>query len=150
LDCSLSQLSSNGEGGEAIIVAINSNENRDWEYSYARNGARYGKFLVETLKPFIDGHYRTRPGRDSTFLIVSSLGAVISVEILWHESDIFSKAAGLSLPVHYRDGNDSSFKTLKDIDFQPSSISIYLDHGTVGEDHSYASGAHHFTNWLRA
>lgn len=39
----------------------------------------YLQFLVEELKPFIDRTYRTRPGREHTSLMGSSMGGLISL-----------------------------------------------------------------------
>ncbi|WP_443090169.1 alpha/beta hydrolase [Basfia succiniciproducens] len=41
-------------------------------------GAEYGQWVVETVKPFIDGHYRTKPQRENTLLAGSSMGAIIT------------------------------------------------------------------------
>ena len=38
----------------------------------------YLAFLVDELKPFIDRRYRTREGRDDTFVMGSSMGGLIS------------------------------------------------------------------------
>jgi alpha-glucosidase len=41
-------------------------------------GDAYGKFLLQTLKPFIDKHYRTKSDVAHTGIAGSSLGALIS------------------------------------------------------------------------
>lgn len=41
-------------------------------------GAEYGKWIVKTLKPFIDTHYRTQPERENTLLAGSSMGGLIT------------------------------------------------------------------------
>ncbi|MBK7897128.1 MAG: alpha/beta hydrolase [Anaerolineaceae bacterium] len=38
----------------------------------------YLRFLVEELKPFIDETYRTKPTREETFIMGSSMGGLIS------------------------------------------------------------------------
>ena len=39
---------------------------------------RYLRFIVSGLQPFIDSTYRTRPGRDDTFVMGSGMGRLIS------------------------------------------------------------------------
>ncbi len=71
----------------AIIVGIdNGGEKRIEELSPFKNekygggnGENYMKFIVETLKPYIDKNYRTKSCRKYTTLGGSSLGALISV-----------------------------------------------------------------------
>ena len=70
---------------QSIIVGIdNGGAERINEYAPFKrgkqggNGANYLKFIVETLKPFIDAHYRTLPSAEHTWLVGSSLGGLIS------------------------------------------------------------------------
>ena len=39
---------------------------------------RYGRSVVEEIKPYVDSHFRTRPGPQSTGVMGSSLGGVVS------------------------------------------------------------------------
>lgn len=72
---------------EAIVVGIDNggderlNEYSPWEnekYKKGGKGNLYLKFLVNTLKPFIDSTYRTKPQAKNTALIGSSMGGLIS------------------------------------------------------------------------
>ena len=56
----------------------------------------YLRFLVETLKPFIDAHYRTDPGRASSFVMGSSMGGLIALYALSQYPEVFGGAACLS------------------------------------------------------
>jgi enterochelin esterase-like enzyme len=56
----------------------------------------YVRFLVEELKPFIDATYRTRPGRDDTVVMGSSMGGLISLQALMKHPDVFGGAACVS------------------------------------------------------
>lgn len=56
----------------------------------------YLRFLVEELKPFIDSHYHTLPGRDDTFIVGSSMGGLISMYAMCEYPDVFGGAACLS------------------------------------------------------
>ena len=86
IDETLNQLFKEGKG-EVIVVGIdNGDEKRIEELSPFKNekygggkGELYLKFIVETLKPYIDKNYRTKTNRKNTTLGGSSLGGLISV-----------------------------------------------------------------------
>src|SRR3546814_14763907 len=78
---------------------------RSWvEYSGTPEGKRYLTFIAEELKPFIDRTYRTKPTRENTAIIGSSMGGLISLYMLWTYPDVFSKAACLSSGFYFDDG----------------------------------------------
>ena len=56
----------------------------------------YLRFLVEELKPFIDGAYRTLPGRDDTVIMGSSMGGLISMYALMRHPEVFGAAGCVS------------------------------------------------------
>ncbi len=89
-------------GFSAIVVAIyNDDKERINEYSPWKNdslgiggdGDKYVKFIVNTLKPFIDRHYRTLSSRENTAIIGSSMGGLISLYAALEYPDVFGKAA---------------------------------------------------------
>lgn len=89
-------------GFSAIVVAIyNDDKERMNEYSPWKNdiygvggeGDKYVKFVVNTLKPFIDRHYRTLSGRENTAIMGSSMGGLISLYAALEYPDVFGKAA---------------------------------------------------------
>jgi enterochelin esterase-like enzyme len=57
---------------------------------------RYLRFIVEELKPMIDGTYRTLPGRTDTSIMGSSMGGLISLAALCAYPQIFGGAGCLS------------------------------------------------------
>ncbi len=63
-------------------------------------GPLYVDFLVETLKPHIDGNYRTLPGREQTAIWGSSLGGLISEYALMARQEVFGKA-GIYSPSYW-------------------------------------------------
>ncbi|HET9502689.1 MAG TPA: alpha/beta hydrolase-fold protein [Hymenobacter sp.] len=80
-------LASKEDATGCLVVAIdNGGERRLDEYSPWKNerlkkggeGQQYVEFLVETLKPYIDQHYRTRPDAAHTAIMGSSMGGLIS------------------------------------------------------------------------
>lgn len=145
VDEAMTELASKNPNFEAIVVAVDCTEDREAEYDYSQKGARYADFLIHTLKPLIDSEYRTHPERDSTFLMGSSMGALISATILWHHPETFSKAAGLSFAVHFDSG--SIFRILENAPM-PGAIKLYADYGDAGDDTDYEPWVTDFYRWL--
>lgn len=56
----------------------------------------YLRFIVEELKPLIDQRYATRTGRESTFVMGSSMGGLISLYAVVEHPQVFGGAAALS------------------------------------------------------
>jgi metallo-beta-lactamase class B len=89
VDETLNQLAASGQHkAECIVVAIdNGGERRldeysPWvnaEYKKGGEGDQYTDFLARTLKPYIDAHYRTRPGAAHTAVAGSSMGGLIAL-----------------------------------------------------------------------
>jgi predicted alpha/beta superfamily hydrolase len=88
-------------GFEAIVVGVdNGGEQRLRELSPWTNakygsaqGEQYMAFVVDTVKPWIDAHYRTQAGRESTAIAGSSMGGLISHYALLRYPQVFGKAA---------------------------------------------------------
>ncbi len=91
-------------GKSLIVVGIdNGGEKRIEELSPYKNakygggnGDNYVKFIVETLKPFIDKNYRTKPQRKFTTIGGSSLGSLISVYSAVKYPETFGKVLAFS------------------------------------------------------
>lgn len=112
VDESLNELHSQGDYG-CIVVGIDNggqyrlDEYSPWvnsQYNAGGQGDEYVDFIVNTLKPYIDAHYRTLPGRETTGIAGSSMGGLISMYALSERQDIFSKA-GIFSPAFWFGGN---------------------------------------------
>ncbi|MBS0395792.1 MAG: alpha/beta hydrolase, partial [Proteobacteria bacterium] len=105
----------------------------------------YLRFLVEELKPFVDAHFRTRPGRDDTFIMGSSMGGLISLYAISRYPDVFGGAGCLSThwplgPVDFKraPGADPELDRVAAgyLDWlathlpAPGDHRLYFDHGT--------------------
>lgn len=85
---------------QCIVVAIdNGGNDRMQEYNPYRNkkfgkgeGAAYVRFLTETLKPYIDAHYRTKKQGQYTAVAGSSMGGLISFYAAITYPDVFGTA----------------------------------------------------------
>lgn len=86
---------------EIIVCAVYSTEDRIVEYNPSMAGPAYVNFMVEELKPFLDAHYHTLPGRETTAVAGSSFGATISFYLAWSHPDVFFGAACLSPAFHF-------------------------------------------------
>lgn len=107
---------------KVIVVAVYPHD-RMSEYT-AIGYEGYGRYLVESLKPHIDGHYRTLCGPGSTAIMGSSLGGVVSFYAAWHWPEVFGMAGCLSSTFGYRD--DLFERVLSE---RPRSARFYLDSG---------------------
>lgn len=72
--------------GKIIIIAVEHAESeRLQEYNVGRtllgvgSGKQYIRFLTDTLKPFVDKTFRTKPDRESTGIGGSSMGGLVSI-----------------------------------------------------------------------
>jgi predicted alpha/beta superfamily hydrolase len=110
LDATIDRLAE--AGIEAIVVGIHhAGDARISEYSPfpdrrhgGGDGDAYLDFVVDTLKPRIDRLFRTRPVRDSTFILGSSMGGLISLYALIERGGVFGGAAVMSPALWYGQG----------------------------------------------
>ena len=72
-----------------IIVGLANTETRTDDYSPGPRGEAYMAFLVETVKPLIDGNYRTKPGRQHTLSGGASMGGLIACMLGWQFPEVF-------------------------------------------------------------
>lgn len=103
VDETLNSLHANGDAGVIVVAVDNGGTHRLDEYTPWVNatygggeGADYVDFLVADLKPYIDGNYRTLPGREHTGIMGSSLGGHISTYAGIEYQHVFSKIGALS------------------------------------------------------
>lgn len=99
VDESLNKLFTEGDYGCIVVGIDNGEAERLNEYSPWVNpnygggdGEKYLAFLAETLKPYIDSNYRTRPEAWHTGIAGSSMGANISMFGGVEQPDVFGKA----------------------------------------------------------
>jgi predicted alpha/beta superfamily hydrolase len=131
---------------EVIVVGVDCNANRMNEYDYTALGVQYADFLINTVKPYIDQTYRTLPGRESTYSMGSSMGALISMALIWDHSDVFSKAAGLSFPALIK--NAAPYKIVDAAAVPALPVQFYLDSGDYNNDANYPAAIGPFLQHL--
>ncbi len=96
----------------------------------------YVRFLGSELKPFIDRTYRTKPRRDDTFLMGSSMGGLISLYAISELPGLFGGAACLS--THWPAGRGAMVEYLQRNVPKADDHRLYFDHGTATLDSLYA------------
>jgi predicted alpha/beta superfamily hydrolase len=99
IDETLNALAKKGDKG-CIVVGIDGQNKSTSGYAPWQttknpqaDGKNYAKFIVETLKPYIDAHFRTKGDRANTGIGGSKEGAVLSMYMAAEYPLIFSKAA---------------------------------------------------------
>jgi predicted alpha/beta superfamily hydrolase len=118
-----------------IIVGIyNAGKARIREYTPTRvprlgggRADRYAKFLIEELKPFVDGVYRTLSGPLHTGLGGSSLGGLVSLYLGLKLPHLFGRLAALSPAVWWNQHVMHRFAAAAQVHPHPR---IWLDIGT--------------------
>ena len=157
IDEAIVRLMHAGKTGGAIVVAPWNSARRRSEYMpqkplatpalreqarhfAAENGALpysdlYLRFLVEELKPFVDATYRTRPGRNTTSVMGSSMGGLISLYALCEYPRVFGAAACVS--THWPIGEDPLVDWFENALPAPGTHRIYFDYGTETLDAHY-------------
>jgi len=157
LDATLSCLIRQGQVRQTIVVGIWNTAERWREYMPQKplegptrsadrdrfaeqNGGQplsdgYLRFIVEELKPWIDANYPTLPGRESTYLIGSSMGGLISLYALCEYPHRFGAAACLS--THWPAGEGLMIDYLRHALPAPGVHRIYFDYGTETLDAGY-------------
>lgn len=107
---------------KVIVVGVRP---QDRMRDYTRPGYEaYGRFLAGQIKPWVDGHFRTRPGATDTVVMGSSLGGVVSLYLAWQFPQVFGGAACLSSTFGYQDD------LFERIAREPKpQVRVYLDSG---------------------
>lgn len=119
---------------EAIVVGIpNMGQQRMDEYSPFHHaglgggrGDAYLEFIIHTLKPIIDRDFRTRPGKQHTGIMGSSMGGLISLYAFFRFPDSFGFAGVMSPSLWF--GGYALLDYVKTAVFNPGRL--YLDAGT--------------------
>ncbi|NLO40396.1 MAG: alpha/beta hydrolase [Ruminiclostridium sp.] len=89
----------------------------------------YAKFIVFTLKPFIDQHFKTLPQREFTGIAGFSAGAACSVYIGLKYQEVFSKIGAFSFTMTKTFYNTP--EALKNCFMKRCRMKIYMDVGKM-------------------
>lgn len=108
-------------GLELIVVGIDNGQEHRMQELTAWDHEKYGKaegkeymdFIVRTVKPYVDDHYRTLSSWEHTGIMGSSMGGLISHYAVFQYSGYFSKAGIFSPSYWYSEGPFDQAKKLK-------------------------------------
>ena len=94
----LKKLSEQGHGDVIIIAIDHAESDRIKEFTPSKvtalgvgDGKKYARFLCETLKPYVDRHFRTLKDGNHTGIGGSSMGGLISIYAAMQHPETFSK-----------------------------------------------------------
>lgn len=164
VDETITKMAAKKQIPEAIVVGIWNTPNRYREYMpqkvfsklprtvagplYNQFGGaplsdNYLKFITEELKPFVDSVFRTKPERESTYMMGSSMGGLISIYAISEYPQIFKGVACLSS--HWIGDPEGETHAVSDafVDYLSENLPdagghlIYFDYGTVALDSLY-------------
>lgn len=109
---------------------------------------RYLDWIAGPLKSWVDGAFRTRPGRDDTAIVGSSMGGLMSCYAFLERPKVFGQAGCVSSHWPAVDprvvaGEDSGVKQMWDAWVsarlgKPDGRRVWMDHGTATLDAFYA------------
>lgn len=137
VDENIDALVAAGHMDEVIVVGLYNTPNRIWEYTpccdatYGGGGAdAYERFLIDTVKPFVDRSFRTLPGKDSTAVMGSSLGGLLSFYLARRNPTVFGKAGCLSSSFWW---DDEALTVEVEASTAHVPVKLYLDAGTSND-----------------
>lgn len=103
---------------ESIIIGIDNGPKRMSEYNpyeFQRfgkgEGNEYVDFIANTLKPYIDNHFRTLKDKKNTFISGSSMGGLISLYAVMKYPKVFGGAGVFSPAFWTAQGLEDALKT---------------------------------------
>jgi enterochelin esterase-like enzyme len=138
VDETITRLAKAGKIPAMIVVGTTSSSERRQEYGVGVKAAAYARFMVEELKPVIDGDYRTLTDRENTFAMGSSMGGQVSLFMLLKYPEVFSKVGCLSLHmIPFAEYNQPEVTDAFAAMPFPKSALVYVDYGSLGWDALY-------------
>ncbi|MBD3368438.1 MAG: hypothetical protein GF405_09760 [Candidatus Eisenbacteria bacterium] len=118
-----------------IVVGVENTSQRAFEYTPVPDRARgggggdlYARFLVEEVKPFIDGNYRTMTGAAHTGIMGSSFGGLASLYTAWQYPGVFTRVGAMSTSYGWANGHILDFVESNDA---PPGARVWIDMGTA-------------------
>jgi predicted alpha/beta superfamily hydrolase len=127
----------NGLMDEVVVVGIYNTTNRIWEYtpccdaSYGGGGAdTYERFVIDTVRPYINQTYRTLTTKENTAIMGSSLGGLVSCYIARRNPTVFSKTGCMSSSFWW---NAEAFTVQVEQATGKVPTRVYLDAGTSND-----------------
>lgn len=125
-----------------IIVGPANSSERIAEYTWhacdnhgGGQGEAYARFLSDELKPAIDARYRTLSERESTAVMGSSLGGLMSLYLGLHRPDVFGNVVAMSPSIWW-----ANRRILQDMAAIEPGLRVWIDMGTAEGSSEAESG----------
>lgn len=141
VDESIENLIINSKTKGFIVVGIDNSEFRMSEYTpnwgdiESAEGDKYAKFIVNTLKPYIDSNYNTLKDRNNTIIMGSSMGGLISFYTGLNYQKTFGYIGSLSTSFQIN-SVEARNKFINSLDYSNPPF-LYLDAGTLEHSMNY-------------
>jgi len=103
------------------------NPQGEWGGPYEPRAEETMQWYINTLKPYMDEHFRTLPDREHTFVSGSSMGGLMSLYAVLAHNEVFSRAAALSPSLDVDAGGLSGL--IAAAQPAPGTV-IYMDYGS--------------------
>jgi len=138
MDEMASSLIRNGQMDEVIIVGMDhGGGNRIYEYTpccdaqYGGGGAdKHERFILDTVRPYVNQNFRTLTTKANTALIGSSLGGLVSFYVGRRNPTVFGKTASLSSSFWW---NNQALTQQVEAATTKVAVKFYIDAGTDGD-----------------
>jgi predicted alpha/beta superfamily hydrolase len=136
-ESALNQLISQGLMEPIIVVAIDNTKLRTFEYTHDQDASEeqhgggadgYLNLITRELKPRIDASWRTKKDRNSTGIMGSSLGGLVSLYAGLSYNKTFGRIGALSPSIWWNE--QSIMSVLYRAQVMP--VKVYIDSGTAG------------------
>jgi predicted alpha/beta superfamily hydrolase len=138
LDESLDSLAKTGTCDIPIVVGIYNTAERTADYTIGKQSDAYMKFVVDSVKTFVDKNYRTLADAQHTAVGGSSYGGLISFRMAWEYPQVFSKAFCLSPALKIQ--NINYVQHVLNYDGPRKNLKFYIDNGGVGLEEQLLPG----------
>jgi enterochelin esterase-like enzyme len=156
VDDAIVRLTEKGLMEPVIVVGVFNTPNRISEYSPWHGARDYASFLIEELMPRVNATYPTRTGPESTYVMGSSMGGLLSYFLVKEHPDVFGACGCISSHFPFSPENfeaftgrsgatgqaDSKPYILRDIEAGldiPAGVRFWFDYGDQGLDAGYAA-----------
>lgn len=146
LDKKLAMMANKKQEGVIVIAIDHAKEDRIEEFTPSYHtrlgigeGKKYVRFLSDTLKPYIDKHFRTKPEREHTGIGGSSMGALISIYAGLMYPEVFSKLLIFSPSLWVTPNMHFHFMNF----YHPQNMRVYL-YGGEGESETMVPSLRRF------
>ncbi len=134
---------------EAIVIGVSNTSGRFYEYTPTSDPAekqydpeggadQYIKMLITELKPTIDSMLRTRPGVESTAMVGSSLGGLVTAYTGTTRPDVFGLCGVISPSTFWASNAGVADVIVTDVKGSPAApkrpLKVYVDSGAGDAD----------------